>query len=142
IFVRPSGQYGDMQSLADTLVQVNGKLVRLGDIAEITRGYADPPSTQMRYQGQPVLGIGITAADGYDVVRLGRNLGSVAKALRDDLPAGLSLDEVSSMPKAVSASVDEFLRSVGEAVAIVLIVSLVSLGLRTGVIVVISIPVV
>jgi multidrug efflux pump subunit AcrB len=142
VFVRPTGQYGDMQSLADTLVRLDGKLVRLGDIAHITRGYADPPATQMRYQGQPVLGIGITAADGYDVVQLGRNLGGVAKALRADLPAGLTLDEVSSMPKAVSASVDEFLRSVGEAVAIVLIVSLVSLGLRTGLIVVVSIPVV
>lgn len=142
IFVRPTGQFNNLQALADTLIHVDGRVIRLGDIAQIHRGYVDPPSTQMRYQGQPVLGIGITASKGYDVVQLGKNLESAVADLQASLPVGLALDEVSSMPKAVSVSVDEFMRSVGEAVAIVLLVSLVSLGLRTGMIVVISIPVV
>ncbi|TEA77796.1 efflux RND transporter permease subunit [Allopusillimonas ginsengisoli] len=142
VFVRPTGQFNHLEAVADTLLQVDGKVVRLGDIARISRGYVDPPSTQMRFQGQPVLGIGVTASEGYDVVRLGQNLGSVVTELKASLPVGLALEEVSSMPLAVSASVDEFLRSVGEAIAIVLLVSLVSLGLRTGMIVVISIPVV
>ncbi len=142
VFVRPTGQFKDLHALADTLLQVDGRVIRLGDIAQISRGYIDPPATQMRYQGQPVLGIGITASKGYDVVTLGKHLDAAVAGLKTSLPVGLSLDEVSSMPQAVSASVDEFLRSVGEAVAIVLLVSLVSLGLRTGMVVVISIPVV
>ncbi|MGV2904271.1 efflux RND transporter permease subunit [Achromobacter sp. AGC25] len=142
IFVRPTGQFENSRALADTLIRVNGKSIRLGDIATIHRGYDDPPIEQMRAGGSPVLGIGITMQPGQDVVRLGKSLGATFKKLKAQLPAGLTLTEVSSMPQAVSHSVDDFLRSVAEAVAIVLIVSLVSLGLRTGMVVVISIPVV
>ncbi len=142
IFVRPTGQFENSRALADTLIRVNGKSIRLGDIATIHRGYDDPPIEQMRSGGSPVLGIGITMQPGQDVVRLGKSLGATFEKLKAQLPAGLTLTEVSSMPQAVSHSVDDFLRSVAEAVAIVLIVSLVSLGLRTGMVVVISIPVV
>ncbi|SAL42996.1 efflux RND transporter permease subunit [Caballeronia telluris] len=142
VFVRPSGQFTDMKALADTLIRVNGRSFRLGDIATIKRGYVDPPATQMRLGGQPVLGIGITMQPGQDVVRLGRALDAKTADLRAHLPAGLKLAEVSSMPHAVSHSVDDFLEAVAEAVAIVLVVSLVSLGVRTGMVVVISIPVV
>lgn len=142
VFVRPSGQFQDTRALAETLIRVNGKSIRLGDIATIHRGYDDPPAEQMRTRGEPVLGIGITMQPGQDVVHLGKALEAKFGELKARLPAGLTLTEVSSMPKAVSFSVDEFLRSVAEAVAIVLIVSLVSLGLRTGMVVVISIPVV
>ncbi|MHA3904346.1 efflux RND transporter permease subunit [Castellaniella sp. WN] len=142
LYVRPTGQFHSLDDLADTLVPVGDRLARLGDVAEIRRGAAEPPSTQMRHGGRPVLGIGVTAAEGHDVVDLGRALRSAVDGLRARLPTGLSLEEVASMPDAVTASVDEFLRAVGEAVAIVLLVSLVSLGLRTGMVVVISIPVV
>ncbi|MDR5750516.1 MULTISPECIES: efflux RND transporter permease subunit [unclassified Caballeronia] len=142
VFVRPSGQFTDMKTLADTLIRVNGRSFRLGDIATIKRGYVDPPATQMRSGGQPVLGIGITMQPGQDVVRLGRALDAKTADLRAHLPAGLKLAEVSSMPHAVSHSVDDFLEAVAEAVLIVLVVSLVSLGVRTGMVVVISIPVV
>ncbi|MFY0475554.1 efflux RND transporter permease subunit [Achromobacter marplatensis] len=142
IFVRPTGQFENSRALADTLIRVNGKSIRLGDIATIHRGYDDPPIEQMRAGGNPVLGIGITMQPGQDVVRLGKSLDATFEKLKAQLPAGLTLTEVSSMPQAVSHSVDDFLRSVAEAVAIVLIVSLVSLGLRTGMVVVISIPVV
>ncbi|MBO1018020.1 efflux RND transporter permease subunit [Achromobacter sp. SD115] len=142
IFVRPSGQYANSRALADTLIRINGKSIRLGDIATIRRGYEDPVIEQMRLGGSPVLGIGITMQPGRDVVHLGRALGAKFDELKAQLPAGLTLKEVSSMPQAVSRSVDDFLRSVAEAVAIVLAVSLVSLGFRTGMVVVISIPVV
>ena len=69
VFVRPSGQFTDMDALADTLIRVNGRSFRLGDIATIKRGYLDPPATQMRSGGQPVLGIGITMQPGQDVVQ-------------------------------------------------------------------------
>jgi multidrug efflux pump len=140
VFVRPSGQFDDMNALADTLLHINGKSFRLGDIATIRRGYDDPPSQVMRFMGRPVLGIGVTMQPGGDVIQLGNALDRATGALQKRLPAGLMLSEVTSMPHAVSHSVDDFLESVAEAVAIVLLVSLLSLGFRTGMVVVISIP--
>ncbi|SKC73786.1 efflux RND transporter permease subunit [Paraburkholderia hospita] len=142
VFVRPTGQFKDLNALADTLIRINGRSFRLGDIASIKRGYDDPPVTQMRFQGKPVLGIGVTMQPGGDVIQLGKSLDERMKNLQAHLPAGLKLVEVSSMPHAVAHSVDDFLEAVAEAVAIVLVVSLVSLGVRTGMVVVISIPVV
>ena len=142
VFVRPSGQYTSLSALADTLVRVNNRSFRLGDIAKITRGYNDPPTQQMRFGGQAVLGIGVTMEPGGDVVHLGQALDRRVGELSARLPAGLKLDQVSSMPHAVEQSVNDFLEAVAEAIAIVLIVSLVSLGFRTGMVVVISIPIV
>ncbi|KVC22030.1 efflux RND transporter permease subunit [Burkholderia pseudomultivorans] len=142
VFVRPSGQFDNVAAIADTLIRINGRTFRLGDLATVKRGYDDPPVTQMRANGKAVLGIGVTMQPGGDVIRLGKALDAESKDLQARLPAGLKLTEVSSMPHAVSHSVDDFLEAVAEAVAIVLIVSLVSLGLRTGMVVVISIPVV
>ncbi|KUY54146.1 efflux RND transporter permease subunit [Burkholderia sp. RF2-non_BP3] len=142
VFVRPSGQFDNVAAIADTLIRINGRTFRLGDLATVKRGYDDPPVTQMRTQGHAVLGIGVTMQPGGDVIRLGKALDAESKDLQAQLPAGLKLTLVSSMPHAVSHSVDDFLEAVAEAVAIVLVVSLVSLGLRTGMVVVISIPVV
>jgi len=119
-----------------------GATFRLGDIATIRRGYADPPSETMRFGGKPVLGIGVTMVHDGDVIALGQALDAKVAALQPTLPAGLSLLPVTSMPRAVSSSVSEFIHSVAEAVMIVLLVSLVSLGWRTGMVVVISIPLV
>ncbi|KVO59358.1 efflux RND transporter permease subunit [Burkholderia stagnalis] len=162
VFVRPSGQFDKVDAIADTLMRINGRTFRLGDLATVRRGYDDPAVTQMRTVGigaasagadnrnaagknpasRAVLGIGITMQPGGDVIRLGKALDAQSAALQAQLPAGLKLTEVSSMPDAVAHSVDDFLEAVAEAVAIVLVVSLVSLGLRTGMVVVISIPVV
>ncbi|KUY75772.1 efflux RND transporter permease subunit [Burkholderia sp. RF4-BP95] len=142
VFVRPSGQFDNVAAIADTLIRINGRTFRLGDLATVKRGYDDPPVAQMRTQGHAVLGIGVTMQPGGDVIRLGKALDAESKDLQAQLPAGLTLTLVSSMPHAVSHSVDDFLEAVAEAVAIVLVVSLVSLGLRTGMVVVISIPVV
>ncbi|ACC72682.1 efflux RND transporter permease subunit [Paraburkholderia phymatum] len=142
VFVRPSGAFRDEQALADMLVTVNRRTFRLGDIATIKRGYDDPPVTQMRVGGQAVLGIGVTMQKGGDVIDLGKALDARTAELQASLPAGLKLAAVASMPHAVKHSVDDFVEAVGEAVAIVLVVSLVSLGLRTGMVVVITIPIV
>jgi multidrug efflux pump len=140
VFVRPSGQFDDMNALANTLLHINGKSFRFGDIATIRGGYDDPPSQLVRFMGRPVLGIGITMQPGGDVIQLGNALDQATNTLQKRLPAGLKLSEVTSMPHAVSRSVEDFLESVSEAVAIVLLVSLLSLGFRTGMVVVISIP--
>jgi multidrug efflux pump subunit AcrB len=142
VYVRPSGQFNDIDALADTLIRVNGRVIRLGDIAVIHRGYTDPPSDTMRFGGQPVLGIGVTMAPSGDVIALGKKLDAETVRLRAALPAGLKLTEVASMPHAVGHSIDDFVEAVAEAIGIVLIVSLISLGFRTGMVVVISIPLV
>ena len=142
VYVRPSGQFQDVDKLGDTLIRVNGRVIRLGDIATIHRGYTDPPSEYMRFGGQNVLGIGVTMAPSGDVIALGKKLDAETARLRASLPAGLKLTEVSSMPHAVGHSIDDFVEAVAEAIGIVLVVSLISLGFRTGMVVVISIPLV
>jgi multidrug efflux pump subunit AcrB len=121
---------------------VNGRVIRLGDIADIKRGYTDPPSEYMRFGGQAVLGIGVTMAPSGDVIALGKKLEAETARLQASLPAGLKLVEVASMPRAVRLSIDDFVEAVAEAIGIVLVVSLISLGFRTGMVVVISIPLV
>ena len=142
VFVRPSGQLRDIDELGDTLLQVNGRTMRLGDIATINRGYIDPPTESMRFDNQPVLGIGVTMAPSGDVIELGKRLDAETARLRATLPAGLKLVQVASMPQAVERSIDDFGEAVAEAIIIVLVVSLISLGVRTGMVVVISIPLV
>ncbi len=142
VFVRPSGQYEDVDRIGETLLRIDGRTLRLADIATITRGYVDPPADSMRFARQPALGIGVTMAPSGDVILLGKRLDAATERLRKSLPAGLQLSEVSSMPQAVSHSISEFVEAVAEAIGIVLIVSLLSLGARTGLVVVISIPLV
>jgi multidrug efflux pump subunit AcrB len=142
VFVRPSGQLDDVDRLAGTLIRVNDRVIRLGDIATIERGYRDPPTQHMRFDGQAVLGIGVTMAPDGDVIALGKALEAETGRLRAALPAGLKLVQVASMPQAVRHEVNDFVEAVAEAIGIVLIVSLVSLGVRTGTVVVISIPLV
>ena len=142
VWTRLSGQYQDAAQLADTLLRVNGHLLRLGDIATIRRGYVEPPVEQMRYGGQNVLGIGVTMTPSGDVIALGKRLNVETARLRAGLPAGLKLEQIASMPQAVARSVDDFMEAVAEAIGIVFAVSLLSLGVRTGMVVVISIPLV
>ena len=142
VYVRPSGQLHDMDQLADTLIRVNGRTLRLGDIAVISRGYTDPQTETMRFEHQNVLGIGVTMAPSGDVIALGKQLDAQTARLRAELPAGLEFTQVASMPHAVELSIDDFAEAVAEAIGIVLVVSLISLGFRTGMVVVISIPLV
>ena len=140
IFVRPSGQFEDISAIRNMVLRINEHLITLGDIAEVRRGYDDPPSPLMRFHGKAVLGIGITMQNGGDVVQLGRQLHDAVDKIGKGLPVGLKLTEVSSMPKAVTRSIDDFVEAVAEAIGIVLLVSLLTLGVRTGLVVVIAIP--
>jgi len=142
ISLRGSGQFHSVESLQQVSFRANGRLFRLGDIAHITRGYQDPPEQQMRFEGAPVLGLGVTMQAGGNVIDLGKRLEPVIASLQQRLPAGLTLHTVTDGGVAVQRSVGDFTEAVGEAIAIVLIVSLLSLGLRTGAVVAISIPLV
>ena len=125
--------------------------IRLADIADIRRDYVDPPTTQVRHQGQPVIALGVSMTKGGDIVALGHALRQAAKVAQAELPVGLTLSQVQDQPRAVSTSVGEFVRVLLEAVLVVLAVSFVSLGLHTrplridvrpGLVVAITIPLV
>lgn len=140
--VAVSGRYDDLDALRDTHLRANGRDLRLGDIATISRGYEDPPTQKIRYMGKETLLVGVSMAKGGDIIRLGQGLDGAVASIQKRLPVGLELHTVSSQPKAVQRSVNEFIHSLVEAVVIVLGVSLLSLGLRTGIVVAITIPVV
>jgi multidrug efflux pump len=142
IFVRPSGAFDSVESIRDISLRANNRVFRLGDIATVTRGYVDPPAQKMRWQGREALGLGITMVKGGDVIELGHDLDRETARITQALPVGVELAQVASMPRAVQRSINQFLRSLTEAVLIVLAVSLVSLGLRTGLVVAVSIPLV
>ena len=142
IYVRPTGAFDNVDAIRDIAIRANNRVFRLGDIANVTRGYADPPSQKMRFQGKEALGIGVTMVKGGDVIELGRDLTRETERIQQALPVGVELASVASMPRAVQRSINQFLRSLAEAVIIVLAVSLISLGFRTGLVVAVSIPLV
>jgi multidrug efflux pump subunit AcrB len=129
--VRLSGQFKAEQELAELPIRVGGNSLRLGDIANVKRAYVDPPSPSVRFSGNQVIGLGVSMAKGGDIIALGKALDAARDRILQELPVGLSLEQIQDQPKAVSRSVNEFLMVLLEAVVIVLAVSFISLGLHT-----------
>ncbi|MCO4864701.1 efflux RND transporter permease subunit [Cupriavidus sp. WGlv3] len=131
--VRLSGQFASVADLENLVLRgPNGIAnIRLGDIADVYRGYVDPTQQRMRFNGKDVIGLGISMQKGGDIIELGKNLRSAFERLRGQLPVGIEMDQVQDQPEAVQRSVGEFVRVLIEAVVIVLAVSFVSLGLHT-----------
>jgi multidrug efflux pump len=129
-------------TLANLAIQSHGHLLRLADIATIQRTTVDPPDSTMRINGQPALGLGITMADGGDVMDLGRRIAERLKTIEPALPLGVHLNVLNNQSEVVAHDIDDFQESFLEALAIVLLVSFVSLGWRTGIVVAISVPLV
>ena len=142
IYLRPSGAYDTVEAIRETRIQAGGREFRIGDVASVARGFVEPPAPRFRFRGQDALGLGVSMSRGGDIIALGRGLESAAARIRADLPVGMELTEVASQPEAVTRSIDEFVRSLAEAVIIVLVVCFFSLGLRTGLVVALSIPLV
>src|SRR5262245_20466262 len=140
--VRVTGAFDNVAAIETATVRVNGQTLRVGDLATVTRGYADPPTSKMRHQGREVVGVALTMRPGGDVPRLGRDIDARVAKLRGELPVGVEIAAVADQPGVVRRSATEFNRSLAEAVAIVLAVSFLSLGLRTGLVVAITIPIV
>ena len=140
--VRVTGGFETVQAIESVAVRVNGRSFRLGDVATVRRGYADPPSARMRHQGREVIGVAVTMRRGGDVVALGRGLDAAVERLQARFPVGLEIATVADQPRVVGRSAGEFTRSIAEAGAIVLAVSFLSLGLRTGLVVALTIPIV
>ena len=129
-------------AIAAIPVEANGKVIRLGDIADIHAGFEDPPSFLARFKGQPAIVVGVVMAKGANVLRFGENLGVAVQEMRDKTPVGVDIDQIADQPKVVEEAIGEFTRSFLEALVIVLGVSFVSLGFRTGIVVALSVPLV
>ena len=129
-------------ALAAIPVMAGGKLLRLGDFATISRGTVDPPVSTMHYDGKPALGLGISMADGGNMLALGRQVAARVAQIEPTLPLGVHIGELNDQSKVVAADVGDFQESFLEALAIVLLVSFISLGWRTGIVVAISVPLV
>lgn len=140
--LRVQGNIENLDELRSLPLHVNGRTLRLGEIAEVKRGYLDPPEVEMRYAGKPAVGVAISMKPRGDVLRLGRDIKREMETLKSQLPVGIEFARVSDQPLVVKKAVGEFMRSFLEAVAIVLIVSFASLGARAGMVVAITIPLV
>ena len=131
--VRVAGQFTSVEQLRDMPIRgSSGNQLRLGDIADIHRGYVDPPTVKVHYQGKEVVALGISMAKGGDIIALGKALKVATKEIDRQLPAGVKLAQIQDQPVAVADSVSEFIDVLVEAVAIVLAVSFIALGLHKG----------
>jgi multidrug efflux pump len=142
IQIRPGGAFDTVQAVADTLIRAGNRSFRLGDIASVKRGTIDPPATQVRFGGRRALAIGVAMAKGGDIIVLGKELDARIAKLNASLPLGVEIGTAASAPDAVKRSVQAFVQSLAEAVIVVLAVTFISLGIRTGMVVAISIPLV
>ena len=129
-------------AIAAVPIQANGKVIRLGDIANIYSGFEDPPQFLARYKGVPAMVVGVVMAKGANVLQFGENIQGAIDDVRTQTPLGIDIDQIADQPKVVEAAVKEFVRSFLEALIIVLGVSFVSLGFRTGIVVALSVPLV
>ncbi len=139
-YLRITGSPDSIENIRSIPINGNGKVFRLGDIAEVTRGYADPPEYKMYFNGEPAVGIALSMADGGNNIRLGENLAREIENIKNNLPLGLELSQVANQPEVVKKSIDEFSKSLYEAILIVLGISLFTLGKRCGYIISVCIP--
>ena len=142
IALRVSGQFTSEESLRAINLRINDRFFPLTDVATIKRGYVDPPSSLFRFKGQPAIGLAIGMKQGANLLEFGEALDAQMKRVVADLPIGVDVHRVSDQPAVVDEAVSGFTRALFEAIVIVLVISFISLGLRAGMVVAISIPLV
>ncbi|WP_434593551.1 efflux RND transporter permease subunit [Pseudomonas sp. R4-83] len=142
ISVRTSGQFASEKDLAEVNLKLNDRFYRLADIAEIRRGYVDPATPEFRFDGKPAIGLAIAMQKGGNVQEFGKALHQRIDELTADLPVGVGVHTVSDQAVVVEEAVGGFTSALFEAVIIVLVVSFISLGVRAGLVVACSIPLV
>lgn len=142
VYLRINGVFDSVDAVKNMPIRINNQTIRLGDIADVTMTYKDPSSPQFYYEGKPAIGIAISMDAGANNIEFGKAIDTKLKELKTTIPAGLNLDQVSNQPHIVKESIGDFSQSLFEAIAIVLLVSFASLGIRTGIVVALTIPVV
>ncbi len=140
--LRVSGNFQTVEQIRNFPIRVAGRTFRIGDVAEVRRGFNDPPAPRMRFMGEDAIGLAVAMKSGGDILVLGKALEGEFARLQKTLPAGMELRKVSDQPAAVKTGVGEFVRVLAEALIIVLLVSFFSLGVRTGMVVALAIPLV
>ena len=140
LLIRVSGAFRSENDILDVNFLSNGRLIRLRDIAEVRRALADPPQPMFRVNGKPAIGLAIAMRDGGDILALGRNVKKAIDENIADLPLGIDAALVSDQPIVVKTAIGEFMESLWQAIAIIMAVSILSLGVRPGAVVALSIP--
>ncbi|MEI8326073.1 MAG: efflux RND transporter permease subunit, partial [Betaproteobacteria bacterium] len=142
LHTRVSGEFHSLKAIRDMSVSFQGRNFRLGDVAHVVRGYQEPSPFKMRALGQPAVGLEVSMRAGGDIIHMGRELSAGIDRVRERLPVGVTISQVSDQPTVVGNAVQVFMRSLVEALLIVMAVSFVSLGKRAGLVVSLSIPLV
>ncbi|MDC5395075.1 efflux RND transporter permease subunit [Acinetobacter baumannii] len=142
IYARVDGDVKTVQDLKNIVVQVGSHNIHLGDVAHISKGFIDPPQISMRRNGERVTGLAVSMTEKGDILALGKQLDQRIKEVQEALPAGIIIEKIVDQPSLVEHSVNEFLGHFVLALAIVLAVSLFALGVRTGIVVALSVPLV
>jgi multidrug efflux pump len=140
--LRVTGALDGAKAVAETPVESNGRVFRLGDIATVSHGFVDPPSFVVRQKGKPAIGIGVVTAKGANILELGKDVAAATAEFIKAVPQGIGVEQIADQPQVVEHAVSEFVHSFVEALAIVLFVSFVALGWRTGIVVALSVPLV
>ncbi|ROM99082.1 efflux RND transporter permease subunit [Pseudomonas brassicacearum] len=140
--LRVTGNFQTVDEIRNFPIRVGDRTFRIADVADVRRGFNDPPAPRMRFMGEDAIGLAVAMKDGGDILVLGKALELEFERIQKNLPAGMQLRKVSDQPAAVKSSVGEFVRVLVEALAIVLLVSFFSLGVRTGMVVALAIPLV
>jgi len=142
IYVRVGGQFKSLDDIRNLPIAAGGRVIKLGDFTTVHRGFEDPPSYTIRHNGQQVLMLGVVMTNDGNIVKLGEAIEGTIADIQSELPHGVELEQVADQPTTVGEAVWDFERALMEALIIVVIVSLVSLGLRTGIVVALSVPLV
>ena len=142
VYLRLSGAFEEVEAVKNLPVKGGNAVFRLGDIARVERKYTEPADPKMYYNGKPAVGVAVSMKDGGNILTLGDNLKNVIARMQSDLPAGMEIRQVSDQPKVVEESISDFVGTLREAIIIVLVVSFLSLGIRTGMVVAFCIPLV
>src|SRR6478752_5775305 len=140
--LRVTGALDGVKAVAETPVESNGRVFRLGDIATVTHGFVDPPTFVARQEGKPAPRIRVVTAKGANILELGKEVEKATADFMKAVPQGINVEQIADQPKVVEHAVSEFVHSFIEALAIVLFVSFLALGWRTGIVVALSVPLV
>lgn len=140
VFIRIDGAYDSMQAISNTPIIAAGRTFKLSDVAEVHRGYEDPPTSIIRHQGEPTIMLAVVMQGGWDGLALGRALKDRSAAIARTLPLGMTLDKVTDQAVNISTAVEEFMVKFAMALGVVLLVSLLSLGWRVGIVVAAAVP--
>ncbi len=140
VFIRLDGAYDSIEEIADTPITASGRTLKLSDVAEVRRGYEDPPTYIIRHEGEPSIMLSVVMQKGWNGLELGKALEQKSAEIAKSLPLGISFNKVSDQAVNITAAVDEFMMKFAMALGVVLLVSLLSLGWRVGIVVALAVP--